>query len=478
MSYDCIDGSGVAHQDSASIAAGESWTTDPVIPLGSTCTVTEGDLPDVAPRNVWGPVTFDAVLDVAGQLTEAPAQITRDAQSHSFVVPAAEDNEVVHVTVTNRLIRAEAGYLVAKASDPPSGTMLEPGDTVTYTVTVTPTGPGSTDSVVVTDDLSQVTPYADVTLGAASQGTATLAGDTLTWNVGTVSGTTPLTLTYTATVKAGAYGATLRNHVTATGETAPTACEPCETQHPVTPAVDAGEGLEPAQRVHRADRHRHQVLAEGHQPVQPRAPSRRNGRHRRPLPGAEPRQLRRVRRRLRGNRGPVRQHADLDAAQGAAGHDGGAQVHRARRPGSLRRAPPQRRHRERSDGAVLGLHRDIRRAAARSSPTSEPPARPRPHTRRPRRERCPAPTDDPTTATGTAAGHCPTPGQHRSSAGSHWPERSCWSAASPWSSGPGGAAPDGSGHTRARITIGGSRLSRGTSSGRAPGRTRPPTPPR
>ena len=49
----------------------------------------------------------------------------------------------------------------------------------------------------------------------ASQGTATLAGDTLTWNVGTVSGTTPLTLTYTATVKDGAYGATLRNHVTA-----------------------------------------------------------------------------------------------------------------------------------------------------------------------------------------------------------------------------------------------------------------------
>jgi hypothetical protein len=87
---------------------------------------------------------------------------------------------------------------------------------------------------VVTDDLSQVTPYADVTIGTASQGTASLAGDTLTWNVGTVSGTTPLTLTYTATVKDGADGATLRNHVTADGEGPPTACEPCETQHPIT----------------------------------------------------------------------------------------------------------------------------------------------------------------------------------------------------------------------------------------------------
>ena len=134
-----------------------------------------------------------------------------------------------------RLIRAEAGYLVAKASDPPSGTTIDPGDTVTYTVTVTPTGQGTTDDVVVTDNLSQVTPYATVTVGNASQGSATLVGDALTWNVGTVSGTTPRTLTYTATVKDGAYGATLRNHVTADGESPPTACEPCETQHPVTP---------------------------------------------------------------------------------------------------------------------------------------------------------------------------------------------------------------------------------------------------
>jgi hypothetical protein len=98
---------------------------------------------------------------------------------------------------------------------------------------------------VVTDDLSQVTPYADVTLGAASQGTATLAGNTLTWNVGTVSGTTPLTLTYTATVKSGAYGATLRNHVTAAGETAPDACQPCETEHPVIPLWTLEKGSNP-----------------------------------------------------------------------------------------------------------------------------------------------------------------------------------------------------------------------------------------
>ena len=234
MSYSCTDGSGVTHTGSNSITAGESWTTARVLPLGSECTVTEGELPDVSPRDTWGPVTFEVTLDVDGQPTRAPAQVTRSAQSQSFVIPAAEDDAIVHVKVTNRLIRAESGYLVSKTSDPPSGTEIEPGDTVTYTLTVTPTGPGSTSAVVVTDDLSQVTPYAVVTIGDSTQGTASLVADTLTWDVGTVSGTTPLTLTYTATVNDGASGADLRNHVTAAGEEPPTACEPCDTEHPVT----------------------------------------------------------------------------------------------------------------------------------------------------------------------------------------------------------------------------------------------------
>ena len=234
MSYECVDGSGVTHKDSHSIPAGGSWTTERVIPLGSECTVTEGDLPDVSPRDVWGDVAFTVTVDVDGQTTRVPGQVTRSAQSHSFVVPAAEDNQILNVTVTNTLIRQEAGYLVSKTSDPPSGTTLAPGDPVTYTITVTPTGPGNTSDVVVTDDLSQVTPYATVAVGAPSQGTAALGGNTLTWEVGTLSGTTPQTLTYTATVADGAYGAVLRNHVTATGDIPPTECQPCSTEHPVT----------------------------------------------------------------------------------------------------------------------------------------------------------------------------------------------------------------------------------------------------
>ena len=103
---------------------------------------------------------------------------------------------------------------------------------------------------MVTDDLSQVTPYAVVTIGDASQGTASLVGDTLTWDVGTVSGTTPLTLTYTATVNDGAYGATCAT-------TSPRREEPAHRvrtlRHPAPGhgLVDAGEELRPTERVHR-----------------------------------------------------------------------------------------------------------------------------------------------------------------------------------------------------------------------------------
>ena len=361
MSYSCIDGSGVTHEGSNSIAAGGSWTTESVIPLGSTCTVTEGDLPDLSPRNIWGPVTFDVTLDVAGQPTDAPEQVTRDARSHSFVVPAAEDNAIPHVSVTNRLLRAEAGYLVAKTSDPPSGTVLVPGDTVTYTVTVTPTGPGSTDAVVVTDDLSQVVPYATVALGDASQGTATLVADTLTWSVGTISGATPLTLTYTATVKDGAYGATLRNHVTADGDVPPDACEPCETDHPVTHLWTLEKSSNPptGSTIAPDTDITYTLRVTNRSSVAPLPAG--TSRHRRPQPGPEPRHLRRTGRRLPGNGGPLREHADLDAARRARGHQHAAPLHGARRPRSRRRGPAEHRDRTGGDTPVRGLHDDSQR---------------------------------------------------------------------------------------------------------------------
>lgn len=242
MSYTCTDQSGDTHTGSKAIAIGETWTTANDIPVGSRCTVTEGDLPDVSPRFVWVGTSM-SVEQIPGLPRSGAASIDFD------VPPLGADGVVVPaVTVTNELTRAENGYVITKSSDPSSGTPVEPGGTITYRVTLTPTGPGVTDGVVVTDDLSEVLPYATVSDIDPPQGTASIAGDTLTWNAGTVGPTEPLTLTYRATVKPGMYDVVLRNAVTATGETPPDPCDTCETttEHPTPPAYEVSKTADPA----------------------------------------------------------------------------------------------------------------------------------------------------------------------------------------------------------------------------------------
>ena len=68
-----------------------------------------------------------------------------------------------------------------KTSDPESGSTVDPGDQVTYTLTVTNTTDNAVvDDAVVTDDLSDVLQYASLDSVPAG---ATLSGSTLTWNV-------------------------------------------------------------------------------------------------------------------------------------------------------------------------------------------------------------------------------------------------------------------------------------------------------
>lgn len=166
------------------------------------------------------------------------ASITLDAQS----------TEIQSVTVSNTAERTLGSYTVAKASDPVSGSTVMPGDTIRYTVTVTPGEVGFVDDVVVTDDLSQVLASAALVEGSisASQGTASLAGNTLTWQVGTVSSANgPLVITYDVVVDEDAWGVTLRNVVTADGEEPPEECTTCSTEH-YTPAWTVTKTADPA----------------------------------------------------------------------------------------------------------------------------------------------------------------------------------------------------------------------------------------
>jgi len=236
MAYKCIDASGGEWTGSKSISAGETWETATNIPLGSGCEVTEGALPDVSPRNLWGPVGFTVT---GGQ----NSSVTGQKVTFDLPASAGENGPTrVGVKVTNTLIRQGAGYILNKTADPASGTEVQPGDKVKYTVTVTSTGKGTVDDVTITDDLSEVNAYASLGNVQTSTGTAALVdGDNkLTWSLGTISGLgTTYTLTYEATVDDDAWGATLKNHVTGIGEgeQPPGECETCTTttEHPVPP---------------------------------------------------------------------------------------------------------------------------------------------------------------------------------------------------------------------------------------------------
>ena len=74
-------------------------------------------------------------------------------------------------------------YSLEKTSDPVSGSEVNPGDTVTYKLTVTNTSQAELAGAVVTDNLSDVLQYA--TLGTVGAG-GSVTGSTLTWTVPTL----------------------------------------------------------------------------------------------------------------------------------------------------------------------------------------------------------------------------------------------------------------------------------------------------
>lgn len=143
----------------------------------------------------------------------------------------------------------EGSFLIAKSSDPASGSAVRAGDTITYTLTVTHTGNESVLGAVVEDDLSKVLDDAkfnnDVT---ASSGTVNRDGSILRW-VGDLAGGEVVTITYSVEVAAAGTGDGKLVNVVAT-ENPAGACDPaasCSTTHDVPPppgsnlAVTGGE---------------------------------------------------------------------------------------------------------------------------------------------------------------------------------------------------------------------------------------------
>ena len=89
------------------------------------------------------------------------------------------------------------------------------GNIITYTVTVTNTGPSDATGVVVTDTLPGLVTYNDNNGG--SQGSVNDSGDPIiVWTVGTLVDGSSAILTITVTVSSGTAGSTITNTATAT----------------------------------------------------------------------------------------------------------------------------------------------------------------------------------------------------------------------------------------------------------------------
>ena len=137
------------------------------------------------------------------------------------------------------------GYSFAKTSDPVSGTAVEPGDTITYTVTGVNSGETELDTLIE-DDLSKVLNNASITTapfvaiaGEDIVPAVQLDGTALSWN-GVLKPGQTVTITYTVTVNDDAVGVLVNNH--ASSEATPPGLPPITppdvgTEHP-TPAYE------------------------------------------------------------------------------------------------------------------------------------------------------------------------------------------------------------------------------------------------
>ncbi|WP_257385127.1 hypothetical protein [Tahibacter caeni] len=122
---------------------------------------------------------------------------------------------------------------VVKTSNPAGGTVVSPGQTITYTLTATVTNGALTAPLVLTDTISANQTFGTVTSAGAYTCTGTVQ---CTLPIGTSPGT--YAVSYTATVNANATGS-VNNNVVATGGggSNPPDCTSCGTTHPLNPAV-------------------------------------------------------------------------------------------------------------------------------------------------------------------------------------------------------------------------------------------------
>ena len=202
------------------VPAGVTATYNPA----PTCTITFSGMPTVLAPGQTLTFNFNYVV-LPGNPGPIPVstQINATNESPTQTAPNAANAQ----TVVARPVIS-----VTKTAAPPAGTLVSPGQTITYTLSATIQNAPLT-ALFTLDD----TPGPGLAFGAVDAGSTSTAFDcsgglTCTLPAGTAMGT--YTVTYTATVDTGATGS-VANNVTATGGGGdnPPTCSPCTVTHPL-----------------------------------------------------------------------------------------------------------------------------------------------------------------------------------------------------------------------------------------------------
>ncbi|MEP9383076.1 SpaA isopeptide-forming pilin-related protein [Nocardioides cheoyonin] len=204
---------------------------------GSETEVATGTLPAGASHTY----TVTAAVRIAHG-TRTAALTCSDGSSSSGGIPnsATVGNGVGQDTDSACASLTGATWTVVKSSNPASGSSVQPGTVITYTVTASLLSGTTASGLTIVDDLSDVLDDASLVAGSvtASTGEHTVSGTRLTWRIAALTGKE--TLTYQVRVDADASGVRLDNVVTADG------AEPCGVTRSAVSRSAARQALAPS----------------------------------------------------------------------------------------------------------------------------------------------------------------------------------------------------------------------------------------
>ena len=210
------------------------------------------------------------VLSYASLVTPLPAGLTQTGTKLTWTIPtipvggkvSVTFSVIVHtdaagVTITNLATPTSPGgacsencetthktptWTLAKTANPASGTEVQPGSTIAYTLTATNTSQAAVSGATAQDDLSKVLSYASLVTPLPAG--LTQSGTKLTWTIPTIPVGGKVSVTFKVTVNTDAIGVTISNLATPTSPGGK--CTSCQTTHTTPPTWTLNKTADPA----------------------------------------------------------------------------------------------------------------------------------------------------------------------------------------------------------------------------------------